>query len=255
MWDGKCGTGTGNVGEMWDRGKCGTDGAFSDFGGREIGECSVCPGNPPGNPLVFSSSTATPGGSFPLQITATGGGQSGGATFTLSTQVTTFQVTSVTGSGIVQNTGQEVQITQSVPANNAPTYTTCSTADPNVTCQVISSAPGTVTLGVTASTSAVHGNRVLQLNGGAGTGHLTVADWEGVDTLTSIVPSTIQAGQSEPATIYGSMLDPDCEEDEDCAAVGDDDGPDEPDEWRDYADQEDLEPGEPAFIERGDDHG
>jgi hypothetical protein len=75
-----------------------------------------------------------------------------------------------------------------------------------------------VTLGVTASTSAVHGNRVLQLNGGAGTGHLTVADWEGVDTLTSIVPSTIQAGQSEPATIYGSMLDPDCEEDEDCAS-------------------------------------
>jgi hypothetical protein len=45
------------------------------------------------------------------------------------------------------------------------------------------------------------------------------------------------------------------DEDEDCAAVGDDDGPDEPDEWRDYADQEDLEPGEPAFIERDDDHG
>jgi hypothetical protein len=47
----------------------------------------------------------------------------------------------------------------------------------------------------------------------------------------------------------------DDDEDEDCAAVGFDDGPDEPDEWRDYADDEDLDPGEPAFIERDDDHG
>lgn len=44
----------------------------------------------------------------------------------------------------------------------------------------------------------------------------------------------------------------DDDDDGDCAAVGDDDGPDEPDEWRDYADTEDLMPGEPAFIERDD---
>jgi hypothetical protein len=44
-------------------------------------------------------------------------------------------------------------------------------------------------------------------------------------------------------------------DDEDCAAVGAEDDPDEPDDWRDYADDEDLEPGEPAFIERDDDHG
>ncbi|MGA2119595.1 MAG: hypothetical protein ABSH56_33220 [Bryobacteraceae bacterium] len=105
--------------------------------------------------LTFTSSTATPGGSFPLGVTATGGLQANSAAFTLSTQVTTFQVTSVTGGGIVQNTGQGVEITQSVPANNAPEYTTCSAADPNVTCEVISSSSGTVTLYVTAGTGAV----------------------------------------------------------------------------------------------------
>lgn len=44
--------------------------------------------------------------------------------------------------------------------------------------------------------------------------------------------------------------DDDDEEGEDCAAVGDDGGPDEPDEWRADADDEDLGPGQPAFIER-----
>jgi hypothetical protein len=125
----------------------------------------------------------------------------------------------VTGSGIVQNTGQEVQITQSVPANNAPEYTTCSSAGPNVTCQVISSAPGTVTLGVTASTSAVHGTRVLSLNGGAGASHLAIADFGGAGGL-SIDPSSIQAGTSTlppGAQISGPMLDPYCDDDGDCA--------------------------------------
>jgi hypothetical protein len=169
--------------------------------------------------LTFTGSTAMPGGSFALGVTATASLQANSAAFTLSTQVTTFQVTSVTGSGIVQNTGQEVQITQSVPANNAPEYTTCSSADPNVTCQVISSAPGTVTLGVTASTSAVHGTRVLSLNGGAGASHLAIADFGGAGGL-SIDPSSIQAGTSTPppgAQISGPMLDPYCDDDGDCA--------------------------------------
>jgi hypothetical protein len=60
------------------------------------------------------------------------------AAFSLGTQATTFQVTSVTGSAIVHNTGQEAQVTQSVPASNAPSYTTCDTVDPDETCQVIS---------------------------------------------------------------------------------------------------------------------
>jgi hypothetical protein len=168
--------------------------------------------------LTFTSSTATPGGSFPLGVTATGGLQANSAAFTLSTQVTTFQVTSVTGGGIVQNTGQGVEITQSVPANNAPEYTTCSSADPNVTCEVISSSSGTVTLYVTAGTGAVHGTRVVSLNGGAGSSHLTIADCECENTISSIVPYTIQAGQSEAVTIYGNMTDEDCEEDDNCSS-------------------------------------
>jgi hypothetical protein len=132
--------------------------------------------------------------------------------------VTTFQVTSVTGGGIVQNTGQGVEITQSVPANNAPEYTTCSSADPNVTCEVISSSAGTVTLYVTAGTGAVHGTRVVSLNGGAGSSHLTIADCECENTISSIVPYTIQAGQSEAVTIYGNMTDEDCEEDDNCSS-------------------------------------
>jgi hypothetical protein len=88
-----------------------------------------------------------------------------------------------------------------------------------VTCQVISSAPGTVTLGVTASTSAVHGTRVLNLNGGAGTSHVALADCECANTL-SIYPSSIQAGQSTGqnpgAVISGLMLDENCENG-DCA--------------------------------------
>ena len=74
-----------------------------------------------------------------MQITGALGGLQHTANFTLSDQVTTFQVTSATGSAIVHNTGVETQIVHSVPASNAPTYTTCTTADPNVTCHLSAS--------------------------------------------------------------------------------------------------------------------
>ena len=82
--------------------------------------------------LTLSSTASTPGGAYPLVITGTLGSAQRTAAFSLGTQVTGFQVTSATGSGIVHNTGQEVQVTHSVPAGNAPGYTTCGSADPDV---------------------------------------------------------------------------------------------------------------------------
>jgi hypothetical protein len=160
--------------------------------------------------LTLSSTASTPGGTYPLVITGTlqATGDQRIATFSLGTQVTTFQVTSVTGSAIVHNTGQEVQVTHNVPASDAPGYTTCGSADPNVTCQVISTAPGAVTLGITASTSAVHGTRVLSLNGGAGTFHAGIADESPVQPNlgpldVSVSPSAlyVEGGQSTPVSI------------------------------------------------------
>jgi hypothetical protein len=149
--------------------------------------------------LTLTSTSSTPGGAYPLVITGTLGSAQRTAAFSLGTQVTGFQVTSATGSAIVHNTGQEVQVTHSVPAGNAPAYTTCDTADQDVSCRVISASSGAVTLGITASASAVHGARVLTLNGGAAMAHLDVADepLAGV----SISPSVIQAGQWTQATL------------------------------------------------------
>jgi hypothetical protein len=147
--------------------------------------------------LTLSSTASTPGGASPLVITGTLGSAQRTAAFSLGTQVTTFQVTSVTGSAIVHNTGQEVQVTQSVPAGNAPSYTTCDTADPDVTCRVISTTPGAVTMGITASKSAAHGTRVVRVNGGAGKAHALIADGVDLDPLNvSISPSLIY---SKPA--------------------------------------------------------
>ena len=104
----------------------------------------------------------------------------------LSTQVTTFQVTSPTGSAILHNTGQEVQVTHSVPAGNVPANATCASGDQNVSCRVISSSAGTVTLGITASPSAAHGTRVLKLNGVAAMVHVAIADGGGGFALPTI---------------------------------------------------------------------
>lgn len=167
--------------------------------------------------LTLSSTADTPGGTYPLVITGTlqATGAQRTAAFALGTQVTGFQVTSATGSGIVHNAGQEVQVTHSVPASNAPSYTTCGSADPDVTCRVISASAGTVTLGITASTSAVHGNRVLSLNGGAGMAHAAVGDVP--PSGISVSPSEIQAGQWTTATVTLTGVGPSCGEDADCA--------------------------------------
>jgi len=147
--------------------------------------------------LTVNSSASTPPGSYILllngQLASPYGSPVRSASFALSTQVNTFQVTSVTGSAIVHNTGQEVQVTHNVPAGNAPTFTTCDTADPSVTCRVISTSASTVTLGITAGTSAVHGTRVLSLNGGRAAVHAAIADAYG-RTLGNLSPSSIQAG-------------------------------------------------------------
>jgi uncharacterized repeat protein (TIGR01451 family) len=142
--------------------------------------------------LTLFSSAGTPPGSYSLQLTGTSGVGSHAAVFSLSTQVNTFQVTSATGSAIVHNTGQEVQVTHNVPAGNAPTFTTCSSADPSVACRVISSTAGTVTLGITGASGAVHGTRVLSLNGGRATAHAAFADAPGGGP--SLPTIAVQAG-------------------------------------------------------------
>jgi hypothetical protein len=153
-------------------------------------------GGQAGTTLEFTGSANMPGGTYPLVLTGTLGSLPvRTAAFSLGTQVTTFQVSSVTGSAIAYNSGQEVQVTQSVPANNAPAYTTCDSADPNVTCRVISASASAVTVGITAGTSAVHGTRVLRFNDAAATANLTIADDPVVGALSvSTSQSAIPAG-------------------------------------------------------------
>jgi hypothetical protein len=139
--------------------------------------------------LTLIGSASMPGGSFPITVRASIGSLQRTASFTMGTQVTTFQVTSVTGGAIVHNTGQEVQVTHTVPANNAPTFTTCDTADPNVACRVISTAPGTVTVGLTAGVGAPHGTRALRLNAGAAVAMGAVTEQGGAGLPTITVPA------------------------------------------------------------------
>jgi hypothetical protein len=98
-----------------------------------------------------------------------------------------------------------VQVTQTVPAGNGPGYTECDTADPDVTCRVISAAAGAVTLGITAGTGAVHGTRVVRLNNGAGTMHAAIADYgvpqQSGDLEVSVSPSPIYVGQWPGVTV------------------------------------------------------
>ena len=130
--------------------------------------------------LTFTASGAALGGTFPLVITGSmPNNPAQTANFALGTQVTTFQVSSATGSGIVHNTGQEVQVTHTVPAGSVPANATCATADPEVTCRVISSSSGAVTLGITATTSAALGTRDVSLGGGAATAHAEVGSYFG----------------------------------------------------------------------------
>src|ERR1035438_8152852 len=144
--------------------------------------------------LNFSASPITPPGTWPLQVTGTLG-STHTAALSLSTQVTTFQVTSATGSAIVHNTGHEVQTVQSAKDGNLPSNPTCAPAAPDRhgPCRVVSSSPGTVTIGITAGTGAVHGTRVLSLNGGAAPVLMAVADYWGGSGLPTI---TVDAGGS-----------------------------------------------------------
>jgi hypothetical protein len=111
-------------------------------------------------------------------ITGTMAGVQHTTAFWLGTQVTTFQVSSPTGSGIVHNNGQAVTITQNVPADNAPAYTTCSgPAGSGITCFVASSSPGMLTVTTTAPKGTPHGTYTLNLNGGAAKAHVAIADF------------------------------------------------------------------------------
>ena len=160
--------------------------------------------------LTLYSSANTPPGTYPLRVFGNLGGARHFASFSLSTQVTTFQVTSATGSAIVHNTGQEVQVTHTVTSGNVPANATCDSADPNVTCRVISSYPGTVTLGITASTSAPHGTHVLSLNGARSKVHAIVGDYF-YGGMLGLSPGSIQAG-APPASATLSLLGtPACE--------------------------------------------
>jgi hypothetical protein len=151
--------------------------------------------------LTLSSTASTPGGTSPLVITGTlqATGAQRTAAFSLGTQVTTFQVTSLTGSAVVYNSGQEVQVTQTVPAGNAPSYTACGSVAPGVTCRVISATPNAVTVGITAGTSAGHGTVVLSLGGGAGTAMAEVGDV--LPSAPSINPPSITAGVPTEVTM------------------------------------------------------
>lgn len=119
-----------------------------------------------------------------MTLTGTLGSLSHQASLSLPTQSSSFQVTSITGSAIAHNNGQEVQVTHTISAGVTPT--SCSTLDPNVSCRVVSSGPGTVTLGITANSSAVHGTRVLSLNGGAAMAHVAIADFGGGGTAPDV---------------------------------------------------------------------
>jgi hypothetical protein len=148
--------------------------------------------------LTLSGTSSTPGGASPLVITGTlrETGAQRTAAFSLGTQVTTFQVASATGSAIVHNTGQEVQVTHRVPAGNAPRYTTCASANPSVTCRVISAAAGAVTLGITAGTSTAPGNELLSLDDATPVNATIENDVDLGDLLSvSISQPSISAGQ------------------------------------------------------------
>jgi hypothetical protein len=95
----------------------------------------------------------------------------------LATEVTTFQVTSATGSAIVHNDGQEVQVVHTVTAGATPT--SCSSDNPDLTCRIVSTGAGTVTVGYRASTHAMHGTTVAKFNNGAARAHVEVTDFFG----------------------------------------------------------------------------
>lgn len=154
--------------------------------------------------MTFYGSASMPGGTSTLQVTGASSGVQHIAAFSLSTQVTTFQVTSATGGAIVHNDGQQVNVVHTVPAGNAPTVTTCDTGDPNVTCSVVSTAPGSVTLGISASRSAVHGARLLRLNG---TMDLDGSVVDELPSLSSAQPGDIPAGTQSTITLDGSGLE------------------------------------------------
>jgi hypothetical protein len=160
--------------------------------------------------LTLYSSANTPPGTYPLRVLGNLGSVQHAATFSLSTQVTTFQVTSATGSAIAHNTGQEVQVTHTVTSGNVPANATCDSADPDVTCRVISSSPGTVRLGVTATSGAAHGTRVLSMNKGATTVHAIVADYIYAGML-GLSPGSIQAGAPPTKATLSVLGVPPCE--------------------------------------------
>jgi hypothetical protein len=116
--------------------------------------------------LTLASTASTPGGVFPLLVNGvlSSNNTQRSAPFGLATQTTTFQVNSVTGGGIVHNTGQEVQITHTVPSGTPPNYTSCTSTNPDVSCRIISRTPDAVIAGVTTSQSAEVGTSVINFD-------------------------------------------------------------------------------------------
>ena len=129
--------------------------------------------------LTFYGSAGMPGGTYAVTVGGTFSGIQSTAAVSLATQVTTFQVNTPVGSAIVHNNGQQVQATQTVPLNNAPSYTTCSgPAGSGVTCSVVSTSPSAVTLNITAARGTRHGTYMLKLNN-ATTVHALLEDYVG----------------------------------------------------------------------------
>jgi len=171
--------------------------------------------------LTCYGSGSMQGGSYPVQIVTSSSSASHSANVSLSTQVTTFQVASATGGAIVHNTGQEVVVTQQIPTANTPAFTTCDSADPDITCRVIGQSTGAVTLGITAAARTVHGTHVVRLNGAGGTTHVAIADDFTPWPTIQVTPPHITEGSTTRVAISGWALQDACGLGGDCVGIPD----------------------------------
>ncbi len=142
--------------------------------------------------VYFTGSASMPGGSNALTIIGWMNGNAlAAAQFSLGTQVTTFTVNSVTGSGIVHNNGQQVSITNNVTSNNTvpSAATTCAApAGSAITCTA-SPSGGTLILSLTAPPGTA-GNYPVNITDSTKTGGMVVnafiADGGGGGTLPTL---------------------------------------------------------------------
>jgi hypothetical protein len=159
--------------------------------------------------IILTSTANTPGGSFPITVSAALGSVTRTASFSVGAQVTTFQVDSVTGGAIVANSGQEELVTHTVPAANAPAYTTCDSFDPGISCRVLATSPGAVTIGLTANTLVASGTRPIRLNGGAASMELSVEDDIWTKQNLNLEMFSVRAGGSADHE-FGGLPQPPC---------------------------------------------